>query len=515
MTNMKLLYPENDVFSLLGVLMNEPKLLVQPETNFSKEDFESKFHKIVYVAIYNLAKEQGILDDIDALDISKYIAKYPEYKEVFDSNKGAEFVTDAKETAKKGNFKALYDIIKKYSLLRQYVKIGVDVSDLIDTSTDNISIQNDGVKRVQSMSPDDIVDYFSSKLLRVKNAWREQNSSSLAFAGGDNIFELVEKLQTEPDIGYPFDDPYYTTLLRGMRSGRYILRSTDTGGGKTRTALASALRASCSERFNLKTKEWESMGDNLPVLLISTEIEKDEIQVLELAYLTGIPSGIISDGKFTDFDKERIEHAARVLQESDMYFVYIDDYNTSDIQAIVEEYSITHQTKIVFFDYIQACPRLMKEAKESYGSGLREDQALANLSRRLKDIAQQEKVCIVSATQVNADFNNETSPRVSRTYQTLRGGKATADKADAGIIMAKATGVDIDKLQKAGALQGADETPNYSHWIYKNRSDEANLVIWSKESLGNMRSEDLFVTDYQYNRRDDIVPLVYQPKVSD
>ena len=44
--------------------------------------------------------------------------------------------------------------------------------------------------------------------------------------------------------------------------------------------------------------------------------------------------------------------------------------------------------------------------------------------------------------------------------------------------------------------------PNYSHWVYKNRSGMSNVIIWSYMNLGNMREEPLFVTDMDYNLLD-------------
>lgn len=53
---------------------------------------------------------------------------------------------------------------------------------------------------------------------------------------------------------------------------------------------------------------------------------------------------------------------------------------------------------------------------------------------------------------------------------------------------------------------GVYDKPNYSHWIYKNRSGLNHCIIWSKMNLGTIREEPLFVTDTDFNLLD-VSPL--------
>ena len=69
----------------------------------------------------------------------------------------------------------------------------------------------------------------------------------------------------------------------------------------------------------------------------------------------------------------------------------------------------------------------------------------------------------------------------------------------------RATAKDHDNLKHI-LEQGFHDKPNYSHWVYKNRSGINNLIIWSTMNLGTMREEPLFVTDVDFNLLD-INPL--------
>jgi len=77
---------------------------------------------------------------------------------------------------------------------------------------------------------------------------------------------------------------------------------------------------------------------------------------------------------------------------------------------------------------------------------------------------------------------------------------AVADKVDHGIITFKVTSRDLTNLKHIIEQGFSDNMkPNYSHWIYKNRSGLSDAIIWTKMDLGNMREVPLFVTDKDYN----------------
>lgn len=76
---------------------------------------------------------------------------------------------------------------------------------------------------------------------------------------------------------------------------------------------------------------------------------------------------------------------------------------------------------------------------------------------------------------------------------------ATADKIDYGVLTFKVNQKDLNNLKPILERGFQQKTPNYSHWIYKNRAGMDYVVVWSKIDLGTMREEILFVTDYDYN----------------
>lgn len=263
----------------------------------------------------------------------------------------------------------------------------------------------------------------------------------------------------------------------------------------TRLSIKDLMDVSCSEIY--RNTKWESLGPSIPSLLISTELKKRELQLMMLAYISGINQNIISDGSYDEGTRNRLMKAMQVINKAPFYISVIEDFSASDIEMKIEEYIIGSGVKFVSFDYIQVTPKLVSSSKKQYGTDRREDLILVELSASLKRIANKHDVYIVSGTQLNDNWEF----REKRNEASLRGSKAIADKVDHGVITLNVDAHDLNKLKPIlDKNEGfANKQPNYSHWVYKNRSGAKDVVIWSRMDLGTIREEVLFVTDYQYN----------------
>ena len=62
-----------------------------------------------------------------------------------------------------------------------------------------------------------------------------------------------------------------------MRQKKFGILSSTSGGGKSRSSMANAINISCDRMYDWSKKQWVSTGEREPVLLISTELEQEEI----------------------------------------------------------------------------------------------------------------------------------------------------------------------------------------------------------------------------------------------
>src|SRR5699024_2600519 len=310
--------------------------------------------------------------------------------------------------------------------LRMYVKNGIDVSDLYDYMATDLKVRDDSMKNIDKMTVNQIIEFFTLKMIQIRDDYNTGQEKK-DFKAGDDLDSLLDKLNQEPEFGYPFKNSLYNTIFRGMRVQKFMLRSAGTGTGKTRQAIADMCNASFDEIYDYE-KGWVSNGPSLPALFISTELEKEELQTTMLAFVTGVDEGVIKDGNYSPQVLKRLKYGLEIIKRAPLYCVYVDDFSISDIEMIIERYLIEEKVSFVAFDYIQMTPKLSRSMATAFGSNLREDQILVQFSAALKILANKYGIFLESSTQLNRNANEHEN----RDTTSLRGGSATADKVDHG-----------------------------------------------------------------------------------
>jgi replicative DNA helicase len=491
--NPNVLNPPRAIYSVIGNVCKNPQVLREPETVLSEKDFSQDFHKITFSAIYNLAFSSAETTKINEIDIDNYLAPYPQLYKVWEKHNGLSYIHDSIEHANAETFKSNYDRLKKFSLLRHYLAFGIDVSDIYDYQTVDLMEQEKSMKKLDKMTVQEIIEHYSLKFMKVRDDFNIGQESK-DFMAGDDLDTLLEDLQTEPEFGEPFMNGFYNTIFRGKRERKFMLRSAGTGTGKTRQALADMCLSSCDEIYDYD-RGWIKNGQSIPTLFISTELEKREVQTIMIAFISGVDEEVIKDGYYAKDVLIRIKHAIEVVKRAPVYCVYVDDFSIADIEQIIERHIIEHNVREVAFDYIQMTPKLSRTMQNAFGGSLREDQILVQFSAALKILANKYDVFLESSTQLNRAWKDNEN----RDTSSLRGGSATADKVDHGILTFKAGAKEHEQLKHI-LERGFHKRPNYSHWVYKNRGgSHSNVIIWTFMNLGTMREEPLFVTDYDFN----------------
>lgn len=492
MINNSLLIPKRVIYNVLGCLCKNPSLMFDDKYKLEVKDFGNEFYKILYGAINNLTIGNVRVKEITAVDIDNYLAGQVRLYKKYESEGGFNFISSCIENCNEDLFEKNYDMLKKMSLLRDFNNQGFDISFIYNPESSDLEMQTEQMKNIEKMSLQDIIDKFNLKLLSLKNDWNlEGNHKSYDIS--DGLDTLLEELHTEPDYGYPFLNGYYNTLFRGMRMGKYFIRSAGTGTGKTRCALMDIVSISASHVFDLNTMSWKENGDVYASCLISTELEKQDIQTCLIAIISGVSEDVIKRGNFTQNIYDRVKRAIEVLKQSPIKLHYIEDFSISDIEQIIEKDIIESNVKFVFFDYLQVTPKVSRTTQEEFGTGLREDQILLNFSSRLKNIATRYNIYVETATQVN----RSSSDRGLRDASAVRGGSSIIDKADMAVQMYLVQEEDLKKLKPF--LDRGFDKPNFQHVVYKNRGGMNNIIIWSQMDRSNMSEKVLFVTttDYQ------------------
>ena len=481
------------VMQVIGCVYNNPKILEYTDKySIVDEDFSDTFHKTVFGAIYKI-HELGA-NKITLESLSDFFATRPKSAAVYKQGRGEEWLLRISESCMPSAFDYYYGRLKKFSLLRAYDNCGVDVSDIYDP--DNIldtkkkQMQED---LLDNASLEDIANKVDEKIEAIRYQYVDESFGE-AQQAAEGIFELIEKFKEHPEVGVPLYGPLINTVTRGARLKKFYLRSAATGIGKTRSMIADCCYIGCNKIYD-ENFGWIGSGPAEPVLFITTEQELEEIQTMMLAFLSNVNEEHILNGEYGDGEEERVIQAAKLLKESPIYVEELPDFSLQDVENKIKKNIRDHDVKYVFHDYIHTSLKILEEiTKRSGGVKLREDNILFMLSTRLKDICNQHGVFIMSATQLNGDYQDSKTPD----QNLLRGAKAIADKIDYGAILLSVKDDDLVSLENILSTS-IFEKPTIKMSIYKNRRGRyKGVILWCKADLGCCRIKPMFCTTYDY-----------------
>lgn len=487
---------KQSILILLGCFCNNPRLFNDERYVTTEYDFPENFHKLIWGAIKNLVKK-GNLEEITPMLLNSEMSQFDVAYNIWNMNDGWQYIEVAKEQARNEykNIGRYYDEVRKYSMIRnatEELKMNVDF--LYNENNEET------MKMFSSMTSNDILREINEKFTKFKRSFKGNNDDVLSFHAGDGIEERIETFKSQENVyGYPFNSAYLTTVYRGMRSKKFIIRSAPSGVGKSRSCMADALNIASSHMYDWNKHEWVFIGEPMNVLYISTELTKEEIQDCLLAHITGIAQDRLEEWK--DIGEEElqvIERGIKLMQECKLYCEYTSDFTIDSINELIESHVINNNITHCFFDYINDSPSLYSYFYEKTKTRLRTDQILFMFSEQLKLTCNKYNIYLGSATQLNDTYKDDNNKDGS----ALKGSKAIIEKADGGILALPVTHKELAKLEPillnmSGSF--GDNTPNMSYYVFKNRGGKwKNIIIWTKLDLGTMREEDCFVTNYNF-----------------
>ena len=410
------------VIQVIGSVFNTPQLLEYSDKYWiTEDDFEDKFHQIVFGAIYKLHEAGAERISIEA--INDFLKSRPTSDVVYQKNKGEEWLIKAADVAMNSTFDYYYNRLKKMTLLRAYNNYGIDVSYIYDPDNIlDIKKKQEQEDYLDNASLEEIAKKVDDRIEAIKSKYVDDEYGE-AYQAGDGVYDLIDRLKERPEVGVPMYGPLINTVTRGARLKKFYLRSAPTGVGKSRMMIADACYIGCNRIYD-ENFGWIKNGTAEPVLYITTEQEKDEIQTMMLAFLACVNEDHILNGKYEGDEEDRIIEAARILSESPIYIYVLPVFSLQDVEDKFKKIIREHDIRYCCFDYIHTSLKILEEiTRRSGGVKLREDNILFMLSIRLKDICNQYGIFIISSTQLNGQYTDAETPD----QNLLRGAKAIAD----------------------------------------------------------------------------------------
>lgn len=482
-----MLTDKNAILQVLGCLMKKPSLLSEKDKySLVPNDFDTKFERYIFIAILNLYS--GGAQEINEIDVDNYLMTHQDQYTIFQKQKGVDYLQDALDMCSLDNFEYYYNRIKKFNCLRDLKKAGYDISRFYEENELNPR-QFEINEKFETLTTRQIFDELKKSVYGVEREYI-RGDASITTSADTGIEELLEKLKVAPDAGPRFQGKYFNTITRGARRGKYYLVSMGSGLGKTRQLLGEACYQAFPMRYDPSTCEWKITGNCEKTLFIATEQTIEEIQTMIVAYLSGINEDVILYGRFTEEQQRIINQTVEVIKQykDNLQIVRIPMPSVEIVKSVIRQNCLLFDIENVFFDYIFSNPALLNEFRDLK---IREDVALLMLSTALKDLAVEQDVFMMSATQVNS--NTDGNEKGIKNQNSIRGSKSIVDKADIALIGGLVPDEQLEAIQ--GYIQKYG-MPTQVQDVYKVRRGRwTNLKIWSDVDLGTCRRRDLFCTD--------------------
>ena len=499
--------------SVIGCLMKKPVLLLEYD-DMQSTDFDDRAIRVCVNAIKKLYFEGALV--LTVIDVDQEIHHFGGASEFeYNHGNGLDFLKEAYKQSQIGTFEIYYKRLKKYARLRALQREHYDISQFyIDPkeATDP-KLEAQIIKRFEESSLEDILNSVEKAYSDIRNNFLHGGKKRGDPAEG--AMTLIEKLKETPSIGAPLEGKFFNAVCRGAREGCFYLKSASTSGGKSRTSVFDACKIAYPKRWSydknafIEEREKGEVRKPRKVLFIVTEMDKEEIQTIMLAYLSGINEDKIITGNYELGEETRVKHAASIMEEYSGYFIIeeISEPNLQNIEATIRKYATVDEVKYVFFDYIHTTASLVEQFTRN---NLREDVVLMLLANQLKQLAKDYNLFIFSATQVNA-FGMGDEQMEFKDEKSIRGSKAVADKCDMGYVLTRIPEKFWDSMvrpiQEALREKKLDnprildeDKPTHIIDIYKMRRGRYKMIrIWTQLDLGNGRRKDVMITDMVNN----------------
>jgi replicative DNA helicase len=371
---------DNDLEELvLGTIMSHRNVYDDIRSILDEKCFYTDINKQIYNAIVAI-DSRG--DEPDIITVTAEVRKTNDKIMPYDIARiGSQSSFSAEQHARR---------LKDLSIRRDLYNIG---HYLINNGTTEI----EDIEDVVSTATDKINDLLASDATTIStfhDALRQ-------------VYENVNtNLSGEGITGFPTGFRRLDEHGGGLHKGDLIVIGAESSVGKSSLSLticANACKAGAKVAF------------------YSLEMEMMKLASRIISQQSGISSSKILYGRLSSEELVALDQAVGVVQNMQFFFDDRSRNSFDNIVSSIRSMKNKHDIDGVVVDYLQILP-------VNGGKNERDEKALADMSRRLKNIAMELGIWIVIVSQLNRDTNNPV-PSMAR----LRGSGQIAEAAD--IIM--------------------------------------------------------------------------------
>lgn len=373
--------------SLLGAILIDSDAIVKVADIINPGDFYDERHARIYEAILHLYEKHSPIDVLTLSDQLKSTG-------MLDMTGGASYLTELTNFVPTAAHADQYaEIIAQKSMRRRLIKASQSIADL-------------GFDEAQSLQ--ELIENAETRLFEVSQQHIKQDITSIeqvlstSFDRLDDLHKDKGKLRGIP-TGYRDLD----NILAGLQPSDLFILAARPSMGKTAFALNLA--------HNVAVKA------NMPVLLFSLEMSKEQLVDRLLAAEAGVDAWKLRTGNLSDDDFERIGQAMGTLSEAQIFIDDTPGITVSDMRTKARREAHQRPLGLLVVDYLQ----LMSGGARFSGDSNRV-QEISEISRGLKGIARELNVPVIALSQLSRSVENR-SPQIPQLADLRESGSIEQD----------------------------------------------------------------------------------------
>lgn len=248
----------------VGSLYKNPDLYVT-YGNFmrSQYDFSDPAVKFFYDCIetYYLTFSQAV----DETKVNVFMSQNEERLHTYKQYKGWKTIQQYMSLADENDCKNYYEIVKKYSLVREYGRNGFPIDKIVSH------------KNFDKMTANDIYRIIRTKADRIHTVI---NAGEEAVELTNNNSQQIDKYLEKPNFGIPFPWYMYNEAFLGLRKTKILFEGLLSNAGKTRKLIMLAAYIALVQGKDFFFMSNEMDEEDLRNCLITTVINNQEFQEL-------------------------------------------------------------------------------------------------------------------------------------------------------------------------------------------------------------------------------------------
>ncbi len=392
---------------VVGCLLNNP-LKIAELSGISGDSFYENQHKVIFRVIKELLDEGCAVDVVTVSDRLKT-------KNQLDHAGGRVYINDlALGVISTANIGYYARIVSDKAALRSINKISSSISEMIEAGE----------------SRENVVNKAQDLFLSV--CQNHQSSKPKMF--GEFIVDVFNRIEDR------FEN---RGRLSGLDSGFHDLNNY-TGGLQASDLLIVAARPSMGKTsLALNIAENVAGIHNLPVVIFSLEMSKEQLGLRLLTSRCNVSSLKVRNGDLTDKELIKIQES---LEDAAKLKIIIDDtsgISVSEIRAKCKELQYVEPLGLIVIDYLQLIGN--KNYKEN------RTQEISDISRQLKNLARELNVPVIALSQLSRAVEQRTCKKP--VLSDLRESGSIEQDADVVMFIYREEYYDPDNADKRGRAE--------------------------------------------------------------